>query len=175
MPKCASTSIEVAIKPHCNINYAGHPILKHMDARTFNKWVLPPCEQANPHIESICLMRDPLDWIESWYRYRTRDGLIRHKNYTGDISYNEFITRYIAGETGIDNQFNFQIGIDRIIPLTRIDLFSKFISKKIGTKIVIPKLNVSPGKRTYLDPILKKNLIKHLSKDINLYKSIENL
>jgi len=192
MPKCASTSIEIAINRFCNVHYSGNPKLKHINAEVFTKSILPVHQKLVPsaHIESICLMRDPLSWIESWYRYRSRDALKNpsnpnHKNYTGNISYDEFIMEYISGGkrksyADLLCQFDFlsignnQLGVDNIIPMNRIDLFEDFISDKLGSKFTVPHINSSPKKDLYLDSDLKERLQKYFSKDIILYKFIED-
>lgn len=47
-----------------------------------------------PYIFSI--MRKPVSWVESWYRYRARDQLAppdhpQHQNYTGHLSFPEYM------------------------------------------------------------------------------------
>ena len=192
MPKCASTSIESALSRFCNIQYSGHPGLKHLNAKTFVDSILPVHRKLVPaaHMESICLMRDPLDWIESWYRYRHRDGLRNpnhpnHSRSTWNMSYDEFIAEYVAEGprkpyANLGTQFRFltlgdgQVGIDHIIPMNRIDLFEDFISEKLGERISIPSKNTSAKMNLSIeDPTLEFKLNKHFAQDIILYNFIK--
>ena len=190
MPKCASSSIEAATRKYCNINFSGFPALKHINAQLFSDKILAAhqslCPSAN--IESFCLMRDPLQWIESWYRFRARNELKKqshpnHINYTGNISYNDFIKSYLSKGrkepyARLGTQYNFlklsngEIGIDHIIPMNRMDLVSEFLSKKIGVLVKIPQKNVSPVLSINLDKDLEAKLRQRLSYDIKIYNFV---
>ena len=39
----------------------------------------------------VALMREPVDWLGSWYRYRQRDGMARPQNSTREISFDAFV------------------------------------------------------------------------------------
>lgn len=190
MPKCASSAIEAAIKPLCNINYLGHPLLKHINADHFDRYVRPLHAELLPqsHIETFCLMREPLSWIESWYRYRSRKELSNpqhkaHKNYTGQITYNEFIhafllNRSIPSYAKLSNQIQFVllnnnlIGVDRIFPMERMDLVSEYIAEKTGKNITIKPMNTSPEKQIVLADDLKEELMKYFEQDLKLYEIV---
>lgn len=188
-PKCASTSIEKAIKNLCGVQFSGHRKLKHLNARTYAEKVRPIHQQLLPSIaiESFCLIRDPLDWMQSWYRYRSRRTLKNpnhpsHKHYTGNISYSEFIESYMAEGNRrpyakIRTQYDFvrldngTVGVDHIFPMDRMDLVIDFIEAKTSRKIALPRLNRSPKKRSALtlDEKLEKQLCDYLANDIALY------
>ncbi|MFT7107526.1 MAG: hypothetical protein ACJAVT_002050 [Yoonia sp.] len=42
----------------------------------------------------MAIVRNPIDWLGSWYCYRTREDLIGHENCTRDISFNDFALEY---------------------------------------------------------------------------------
>ncbi len=71
MPKCASTSLQQALTPVCDVRFKDH--MKHVDFNFVQSWVLPMLRARrapapfDPRI--FCLMRDPIDWLYSWYRY----------------------------------------------------------------------------------------------------------
>ena len=192
MPKCASTSIEAAIKKFCNINFSGHPTIKHINAQVFSESILAAHQKLVPssNIESFCLIREPLEWIESWYRFRTRDQLKdprhpNHKNYTGNISYNDFIKEYISegkrkSFANLRTQYKFlslnngQIGVDHIIPMDRLDLVTNLLSEKLEQKIKIRKKNVSPRVPVPLERGIEEKLRQYLAKDIAVYEFVMN-
>ncbi len=192
-PKCASTSIESAIKPLCHINMSQRGEVKHINAEMYNKHLVPLFDAIIPEnkISSFCTIREPFDWIESWYKFRTRDKIKDptnpyHKNYTGKVSYNEFIEAFIApGQrppyADLPSQFDFistsekKIGIDYLFPVDRLDLVAEFIAKKSGKQIIIPVKNMSPSADTPLDPILRRKLAEHLKDDIALYNVVNRV
>lgn len=186
-PKCASTSIEETINEFCNINFSGHPKIKHINSKVFIESILLTHSKLVPSvkIESFCLIREPLEWIQSWYRYRARDELKNkthpnHQNYTGSISYNEFILEFIYEGTrkpfaNLDTQYDFMkthknhIGVDYIFPMNNIETVATFLSEKVGEQIYIPLKNISPKKLVTLDEGLEIRLRKYLEKDQIIY------
>ena len=188
MPKAASTSVEGALKGHCDIVFSGHPKVKHVDAQTYLDNIRPLLPHAK-RIESFCIIRSPLEWLESWYRYRRRSELMspehpNHKNYTGHLSYNQFVTAYLSEAkprpyfARFKNQYRFvqlrngAIGVDRIFCMDRLDLVSEYLSNKIGRDVSIDFKNRSPKRILELDQKIKKKLQEHLAKDIALYKAV---
>jgi len=136
------------------------------------------------------MIRDPLEWIESWYRYRARAELGNskheaHDRYTGNIGYNEFIESYIAAGNRqpfaqIRTLYDFMrldngdIGVDYIFPLDRMDLVTDFLFRKTGAIIHLPHENVSPQiSRLRLDRTLEASLRDYLSIDIALYDLVK--
>lgn len=188
VPKTASTSIESAIKGDCDIIFSGHPKVKHIDAQAYSSNIRPLLPHAK-RIESFCLIRSPLEWLESWYRYRSRKELMvpkhpDHKNYTGHLSYNEFVTAYLSEAkprpsfAWLKSQYSFihlrngAVGVDRIFCMDRLDLVSEYLSHKIGRDVFIDFENRSPKRISVLDQTIKKKLQEHLAKDIALFKAV---
>ena len=103
-----------------------------MNARDFNSVFLNYIQSKIPEtkVESFCVMRNPTDWVFSWFRFRQRDALKNPNhpgasNYTGDISFDEFVAAYLQKENkpdfaNITTQRNFflmadgSIGVDRV-------------------------------------------------------------
>lgn len=71
MPKCASSSLQQALTPVCDVRFKDH--MKHVDYAFVETWVLPMLRARRapaPYAPRIfCLMREPVDWLYSWYRY----------------------------------------------------------------------------------------------------------
>ncbi len=161
-PKCGSTSIEKAIAKYCRVSFGGHPTLKHINAKTYHRHVVPMLEKAgvNEKIETFCIMREPVERIFSWYRYQMRPLLANpehhaHAKYTGHMTFEEFVLGYISDDkpihsSKIGKQADFitlqdgTVGVDRVFPLEDMSAVEEFLSTKIGKKIRIPHRNVSP-------------------------------
>ena len=76
-----------------------------------------------------------------------------HKNYTGNVSFEEFARAYINGTHGfarVGRQAKMvharpkQHGIDRIFRYERLDLLIEFLCEKIGEDVEVGRSNVSP-------------------------------
>lgn len=190
MPKCASTSIEVALRPYCNVSFSGEAALKHISARDFDKYIMEYYRRLLPdsQIETFCVMREPVEWLGSWYRYRGRKELrnpenILHKNYTGNITFSEFVEAYLQQQgrppfADVGSQYRFlsmkngSIGVDRIFPFERLDLVADYLTTKLGKKIKIRVKNASPRSVLHLDPGLYQRLQVTLQYDFELYRAL---
>lgn len=187
LPKCASTSIEAAIAPFCNIMFTGQPSLKHINVKAYDRYIAPLHNNRvqGGKLESFCIMREPLNWINSWYRYLSREELAnpqhpQHQKYTGNMSYEEFIEAYLSSGkrpsyANISRPHEFvinatgKIGIDRIFPLEKIDKIEEFLSNKLRNPVALPKKNISPKGSAPLNQELKRKLQNHFKKDIEVH------
>jgi hypothetical protein len=91
VPKTGSSSVEQSLSAYDNAGLS----------QSFNKHALAMVvEEGLPADVWECsfkfaFVRDPYEWLYSWYRYRQREGLQnpghkRHKIYTGNMSFDEF-------------------------------------------------------------------------------------
>ncbi len=187
MPKNASTSIDYALKNKAQISLMGLPSIKHLDYQDYEKYIYPLLKPMK--LEVICLMREPIDWLNSWYRYRQRSELRNpnhpaHKNSTYNISFEEFIKDYISVNptpyTNLKSQYEFmmdkngKIGIDKVFLYESMQIFEKYMTDKIkGFKM--EKRNVSKVKsEKLLSKTLEKELREYLSRDFQLYEYLKS-
>ena len=76
MPKCASTALEAALAPHVDVVISRNPAAKHTPFRKYDRFLRRYFETyTEGPLEVVSLFREPVDWLRSWWRYRSRDGL----------------------------------------------------------------------------------------------------
>jgi len=191
MPKCASSSIESAIAEHCNINFSGNDRFKHINAQDFQTFVMGYLRKVQRHLQmtTFCLMRDPVDWLFSWYRYRQRKDLqdpdhpFAH-NYTGNISFDQFAMAFMERDerpsyANLPTQGDFllldngAVGVDCVYSMERIDLVADFLSERIGSPIDLPHKNRAPGMPMELSPAVNNSLQRYLSRDLELFQQVK--
>lgn len=160
--KCASVSIEAMLKNHSDILLAGPPAFRHTNYRLYSRYFAPYIEETTGerNVETICLVREPLSWIYSYYRFRSRHQLRdpdhpRHDHSTGGVSFPDFIVSSMRPDpppyARLGRQFDFvrndrnEIGVDRLFPFERMDEFVRYMSGKIGRMLNIGYRNVSPA------------------------------
>jgi hypothetical protein len=141
--KCGSTSIETAFMPHSQIILQNPPNIKHTTYAGFQRFLQPFLASAGFPRESyevVCAFREPIDWLSSWWRYRSRAQLAnpanpRHRNYTGDMSFEQFARAYMKGNAQfaqMGRQARFvrpsqgETGVDRVFRYDRLDLLVDF-------------------------------------------------
>ncbi len=190
VPKTGTTSIDSAIGSKAEIRLRGTKArgLKHISARRFIKWDKAlKKEFPNQKFVSCCVMREPIDWLASWFRYRTRDEIKKTKRYTGDMSFDDYLLKLCdknevgkRNEISLNGQSKFlisknRIGIDRIFPYEKIDNFINFLSERLNRTIELPKQNISPELSKSKLEISSETLERikpFISLDINIYNQI---
>lgn len=180
-PKTASTSIETALSPLAAVVAMRPPQLKHTNAQKYQRHVAPFLgDPKGTQFVTTALMREPIDWLGSWYRYRQRPEEVPEKS-TRDLSFDDFVRAYCQSDqpefarVGAQATFLTPPGfrpVDHIFRYERMDLFVKFLEKRLGTKIDLPTVNVSPEGPAELSPAVETHLRLHRAADFALYDSL---
>jgi len=159
MPKCASTSLVRSLQGHAELLLRGNPRLKHMNCRSFHTLIVPVLRNAGYErgdYEVVSLFREPTAWIESWWRYRQRPSLAKvdPAKFTGDVSFEEFVGRYVDGDPGpgtlrgrpakfVALSDDLDLGVDRLFALERPQVWQTWIGAKVGGGIDVSTDNRS--------------------------------
>jgi hypothetical protein len=173
-PKTGTTALEHALSRWASIAVNGPPALKHMQYHKFTKFVAPWIKAqaglARQDYEVVSVMRDPVDWLGSWYRYRTReqlkngDNIKRRGNYTGDVTFEAFVQEVLkpkeeraayaglGSPCGVSLTTNGGIGCDRVFPYEDLSGLHEMIEERTQRQIELKLMNVSPdGDMTLAD------------------------
>lgn len=169
MPKTGSTAIEEVLAPRCEVHVGGDPRLKHMPLSRFERFVRPlldACGQTG--VETVCLFRDPLDWLLSWYRYRRRPCIPEPRNSTSHISFEAFVEGYLSPDppafAQVGRPARFVSGkdgapaIDHIFRYESFAAFTRFISERFGEDLAFPRRNVSPREKIDVSTTLRRRV-----------------
>ena len=145
MPKCASTSIEKALLPHCQLVTRDGEGIKHTSAARYNKYIRPFLN--NKDIETVCIMREPISWLHSWYRYRSREAIAdpehkRHSHYCGHITFQQWVEAYLSEirpeYAKLGSQKNYitdkdgEVCVNRIFKYEDLSMIQNYFKEKIG-------------------------------------------
>ena len=66
------------------------PELKHAPVYRYNRFFRPMFEKAcKAEMETFAMMREPISWLRSWYKYRQRPFLDGKQNSTANISFDD--------------------------------------------------------------------------------------
>ncbi len=157
--KTASTSIVGALGGHAEIMRGGTPQNKHIhmrDALREYDFLFGQPDHAPDRFFRFGVMRDPIDWIQSWHRYRRGNKVERQL--PEDMSFEDFWARKdwnikrLNGQKNLQSDFfldtNGQVLVDYIIPYQDIAPHFEKISTALGVKNPLPQRNVSRIKRT---------------------------
>ncbi len=163
-PKCASTSVEAMLYPYSDIRLQGPNYLKHTNVREFETYIRPflAAKTTVETLETICVVREPVSWLDSWYRFRARHRLRdpdhpSHDRSTADIAFPDFVRAYMSSPpprfaANIDSQFDFvkdgadEVGVQTIFRYERVEDLVAYMSRKVDASLTLPRRNVSPAK-----------------------------
>lgn len=193
MPKCASTALQSALEGRCDIVFGGTPQLKHMPYKAYEQYIIPLiAEQFHRPVlcKPMSLFREPLGWLFSWYRYRTRsklavidDGETR-KTYTGELSFEQFLNEHFRARpanfarVGRQSQFIESVnGHYDAVTLYRYESLHELIAEiedRMGRRLKLATQNASPPVGFDLSPALISEARKALALEYEIYERIPN-
>ena len=181
MPKTASTSIEMVLFPYCDIAFINNPRVKHIRYRRYKRFITPYIDQSGfGPLETTCLFREPIDWLFSWYRYRSRNKIKAKAQSTANMSFDEFVTRYMAEDANvcdIGRTSHFVAGhdgkpaVDHIYRYENLPAYVKFLETRFGEKFNLEHLNQSPIREFSLSAPLKSQLEDFLAPEYEIYET----
>lgn len=183
-PKTGSTAIATALESLAAVSVQRPPVLKHTTVQRWHRFLGPYFEAALGHpFTLVALMREPRDWLGSWYRFRSREDVADPRKSTAGISFDEFVRAWCS-ETppdfaAVGSQARFLRprqgkGVDRLFAHDRIDGFVEFLEDRLGCEIILPRVNVSPKATAPLDlePATEVLLRRTAAEDFALYASL---
>ena len=76
VPETGTISIQAALEPHASISFRDQPGVEHVNLGKYQRQIHNLLENlADGPLETFRIVRQPMDWMGSWYRYRQRDQL----------------------------------------------------------------------------------------------------
>ena len=178
-PKTASTSIEAALAPIAAVVVVRPPQLKHTTVRNYRRHMAPYLGDKG-EFQLVALMREPRDWLGSWYRYRQRIDERGEKS-TRALSFDAFVQGYCQAEqpefarVGAQAMFLAPPAhkpVDHIFRYDRLGDFVAFINTRLGCDLKLPQSNVSPPLDLTLSPATEALLRATFARDFALYDSL---
>lgn len=168
-PKNASNSVEAMLRPHIDLDLQGSPAVRHTNVRQYRQYLAPYLATVAPQVslETLALVREPVSWLYSWYRFRARSELreSRHVNSTAHVTFAGFLEAYLEDPqpefARVGSQAEFlqdeqgAAGIDRLFAYEGLQGLVDYLSDRIGEPLSLRTINVSPT-RVYRSNLLEK-------------------
>lgn len=183
VPKTGTTALQTALRPHADMVISDPPELKHSPLYRYNRWVRPMFEKVcGAELEVAAVMREPVSWLGSWYRFRQREELTRHPASTAQISFDQFVDDYCMGQrpphANVGSQAKFLEAqpngcrVHHLFAYEDLPRLHRFLANRLGLNIETQPENVSPfGDLTLRPQTLEKLKRKH-PEEFALYQSI---
>lgn len=178
MTKTGSTAVQRQLGQHAQLVARKPPAMKHMTARTFHRLMIPLLDHygfSRDSYELVCIVREPVDWTLSWWRYRARPGA---GHSSAEVSFDEFAEQVVAGEVKLGGPRRFvsspdgEVLVDRIYKYEHLDSAVTWMAAKLGVEPTTPdRVNVSPDRPTEVSERSRRMLQEFFAADVEVYES----
>ena len=183
VPKTGTSALERALGSKASAVFRDPPGLKHTNARGFERKFRKLFERNTlAPLETMAVMREPMAWLGSWYRYRQRPALSGHKNSTEHVSFDAFIEAYLSPEqpafARIGSQGRFvtdehgDLLVNHLFSYADLDTARRFLERRLSTTIDLKPVNTSPRARTELSTDLEQELRVKCALDFQIYAAL---
>jgi len=184
VPKTGTTAYQEALAPLASMVILDPPELKHAPLYRYNRFFRPMFEKAcrTDDMETLAVMREPISWLGSWYRYRRRPFMQGRPNATFDVSFDDFVEGYMQGNppgfANVGSQAKFLEPRPNGTAVTHLFRYEDqagliaFLEQRLDTSITLPRANVSPEMALTLSPQVERKLRRKKAEEFDLYASI---
>ncbi|MDK3018483.1 gamma-glutamyl kinase [Pseudodonghicola flavimaris] len=183
VPKTGTTAYESALRDRADMVISDPPELKHAPVYRYNRFFRPMFDKVcHAEMETLAVMREPISWLGSWYRYRRRPFMAGKPNSTHDISFDDFVEAYAKGDppgfARVGSQAKFlepRPNGTRVMHLFRYeaqDRLRAFLQDRLDMEIATARENVSPEMPLSLSPRVEEKLRRKCAEEFALYDSI---
>lgn len=183
VPKTGTTAWQTALAPVADIVVRDPPELKHAPLYRYNRFFRPMFEKVcNAEMETVAVMREPVDWLGSWYRYRQRPFMEGRPNSTKGISFDEFVDAYSTGQppawANVGSQAKFLeprpngTAVTHLFRYDHLEKLLDFMQVRLDRQISLTRENVSPEIALTLSEETHRKLHRKRPEEFAMYMSI---
>ncbi|WP_375690851.1 gamma-glutamyl kinase [Pseudooceanicola sp. LIPI14-2-Ac024] len=183
VPKTGTTALESALGSRADIWVQNPPELKHAPLYRYNRFFRPMLDKfVGADLDIVAVVREPVSWLGSWWRYRQRDDLAGTPNSTAGISFDDFVAAYCRGQrpafAEVGSQAKFLEPAGNGTRATRLFRYEDqaaliaFLEDRLATKITLARENVSPPAPVTLSPEVAAKYRRKHAADFALYEFV---
>jgi hypothetical protein len=183
VPKTGTTALEQALLPHASAAILDPPGQKHISAPQYRNRLSKFFEQRGKRpMELVAVMREPVDWLGSWYRYRGRSQLSGKPNSTEGLSFDDFVAAWLQPKrpdfADVGSQAHFltdddgRLAVDHLFRYDRMGDLVTFLEARLEARFDIPRANVSPKGPVVLSDAMRARLESEAAAEFALWQSL---
>jgi len=184
VPKTGTTALEEALLPFADAAILGPPDKKHVTARRYRSQLAPFFENRGARkIETMAVIREPVDWLMSWHRYRARPEIAGSATSTADIAFDTFVEGWLSDPepefARVGRQSRFvsdaagEVIVDHLFRYEALDTAVSFLEHRLGRKLSLPRRNVSPQTEAQLSSAIAARLRQEAVADFALWQGLD--
>ncbi|MBT8152409.1 sulfotransferase family protein [Epibacterium ulvae] len=183
VPKTGTTAYMEALAPRADMVVANPPELKHAPVYRYNRWFRPMFAKiCSAEPELLAVVREPISWLGSWYKFRQRPYLDGKPTSTKGICFDDFVREYCRGKpaafANIGSQVKFLepqpngCKVTHVFRYEELDKLDAFLNARLGVNIQTPKANVSASIPLQLSSQTEEILRRKKADEFALYDGI---
>ncbi|MCD9150023.1 gamma-glutamyl kinase [Pseudophaeobacter flagellatus] len=183
VPKTGTSAYQEALQSRADLAITNPPELKHAPLYRYNRWIRPMFARVcNAELDVAAVMREPVSWLGSWYRFRQRPFLDGKTTSTRGLNFDDFVRDYCKGQqpehAKVGSQAKFleaQKNGCRVTHLFRYEdqpRLQQFLQDRLGGELALRQRNVSPAMDLTLSPEIDALYRRKKPDEFALYDSI---
>lgn len=183
VPKTGTTAYQTALGPHAAMVVRDPPELKHAPVFRYNRFYRPALEKfIGAPLDVVAVMRDPVDWLGSWYRYRRRPFTKGQRTSTHDVTFDAFVDAYTWGDkppfANVGSQAKFLEPQKNGTAVTHLFRYEDqaglraFLQGRLAVTFETVQENASPEMPLDLSPETKAKLHRKCADEFTLWNGI---
>jgi hypothetical protein len=180
VPKTGTTALEKTLTAHADAAILNPPAKKHVTAQRYRNQLAPFFENRGERkLETMAVIREPIDWLGSWYRYRARPEIAGSAASTAGIGFEAFVEAWLSvpepefARVGRQSRFvsdaSGTVIVDHLFRYEQLDEAVAFLETRLGQRLVLPRRNVSPKVRLDLSSFLEARLRREAGAEFALW------
>ncbi|SFE67463.1 gamma-glutamyl kinase [Roseivivax sediminis] len=185
VPKTGSSAYAAALAPHAGMVITDPPQLKHAPVYRYNRFFRPMFEKMGAEsMDVVAVIREPISWLGSWWRYRQRPFLDGKPVSTRGVSFDQFAGAWCRGErppfADVGDQSKFVetrpngTQVTHLFRYEEREALDAFLSERLGVTVAPGRENVSLAARLELSPRTEAKLRRKRAADFALWDGIES-
>ncbi|SDY55977.1 gamma-glutamyl kinase [Citreimonas salinaria] len=182
VPKTGSSALEAALAASASMAVLDPPELKHAPIYRYNRFFRPMFERLGAErMDIIALVREPIDWLGSWYRYRQRDFLAGRPESTRGMDFDTYCRAYASGErpafADVGSLAKFVeprpngVAVTHLFRYEAMDAVTAYLAERLERPVSLPRANVSPRAPITLSAETEALLRRHCAADFAVWES----
>lgn len=183
VPKTGTTAYEAALASRADMVISEPPMLKHAPVYRYNRFIRPMFDKVcGVDLEIMAVMREPVSWLGSWYRYRQRPFMKGKPNSTHGISFDDFVLAYMKGNkpgfADVGSQYQFMKSQPNGTAVTHHFRYEDqprlqaFLEDRLNVTLTLTQQNVSPRMELALSEDVAQRFRRKCPEEFDLYASI---
>lgn len=184
VPKTGTSAYEAALTPIASMIVNDPPELKHAPVYRYNRFFRPMFEKVGAEqMDILAVIREPISWLGSWYRYRQRGFLDGRPTSTKGINFDEFCNAYATGDrpafANVGSQAKFIEPRPNGVSVTHLFKYENqagligFLENRLGTTLDLPRSNVSPARDLDLSKDTETKLRRKCADDFAVWNKAQ--